>query len=143
MNWLKQHVGELIVATGVIHTIYSVATQRPVIGDLWRDGLVNSVHDDDPQQIGWLWFTTTGFAWISGGLLARSHIRHTGTLPGSFGASLLAASHFNAALAPKTGTWLVVAEAVIALAVAADGDTACQAGPFDPRAAVPQIVAKV
>lgn len=121
MHWLKQHVGELLIGTGMIHTIYSAATQRPIIAGLWRDGLVNSVHDDDHERFGWLWFTTTGFIFISSGMLARSHIRQTGTLPVSFGATLLAASLFNAALAPRSGTWLVAVETAIALAVADDG----------------------
>lgn len=121
MHWLKQHVGELILGTGVVHIVYGVVTSRPLAAALWRDGVVNSVDENDHERFGWLWFTTAGFGLISSGLLARSHIRRTGTLPVSFGASLLGMSLFNIALEPETGTWVVAAEAIVALAVAADG----------------------
>jgi hypothetical protein len=121
MHWLKRHVGELVIGTDVFHSVCSVATQRRIVAGIWRDGLVNSVDDDDHERFGWFWFATTGFTFLSSGVLTRSHIRQTGSLLVSFGAILLAAWLFNIALQPRTGTWLVAAEAASALAVAANG----------------------
>lgn len=118
IHWLERHLGETLVATGVVHLLYSARVNQSVRAAIWRDGLVNTVPDQGERNEA-LWFTTGGGLMIGAGLLARSHIRRTGTLPPAFGAALLATALANGILQPLSGIWVVAAEGVLALRIAA------------------------
>jgi hypothetical protein len=128
MNWLEQHLGEALVATGVIHVLYSAAEHRSVLAHVWRAGLVNSVPARGERNEA-LWFTTGGGLMIGAGLLARSHLRRTGTLPPAFGATLLATALANGVLQPASGIWAVAAESIVALRLTTRRPTAAGAAP--------------
>ena len=118
MHWLERRLGERLIAIGVVHTLFGLTVyDRSLPRELWRGGLLNSVGANGPRAE-WLWFTTGGGLMIGTGLLARSHLRRTGTLPAAFGAGLLATALANGALQPHSGIWLVVAESIIALRLA-------------------------
>lgn len=117
MHWLERHLGEALVATGVIHLIDSAAEHRSVITRVWRDGFINSVPARGERNEA-LWFTTGGGLMIGAGLLARSHLRRTGTLPPAFGVTLLATALANGILQPASGIWVVAAEALVAIRIA-------------------------
>ena len=125
-NWLERHLGETIVTTGVIHSLTGIVGGRPVIADLWRDGVVNSVGTNGKREA-WLWFATTGGILVGAGLLADSHLRRTGTLPPSFGATLLATALANGMLQPVSGAWLVAAEGLLALKIGSQRPIAADA----------------
>jgi len=114
MTWFEKHLGETLVATGVVHIIYCVATFRPEFAGIWRDGLINTVPDRGERNEA-LWTTTNGAFMIAAGLLARGHLRRTGVLPPAFGASLLATALAAGTLQPNSGAWLIGVQSLLAL----------------------------
>lgn len=117
IHWLERHLGETLVVTGVVHLLCSARVNQSVLAAIWRDGLVNTVPDQGERNEA-LWFTTGGGLMIGAGLLARTHLRRTGTLPPAFGVTLLATALANGILQPASGIWVVAAEALLAIRIA-------------------------
>lgn len=116
LPWFRRHLGDTIIVTGAIHCLSGTVTFSDPLQDLVRSGYAASlglgVH---PERGEGFWFVTTGLMLMNVGLLARSYLRQTGTLPASFSGSFFAIAVAIAFALPDSGIWTVLLQGIIAL----------------------------
>jgi hypothetical protein len=116
LRWFRRHLGDTIIATGVIHLAASPIFYRDALTDLVREGLIGTLTDMTRyQHLEAYWYVASGSLIIGIGLLTRAQLRATGTLPPSFGWLMLISTTFLSLMMPVTGMWAVVAQSVIAI----------------------------
>jgi len=117
MRHVDRYVGELLMATGVLHTLVGLRAFRAPLAAIGRDGMVNAVARAPDRRLAF-WFLLYGLSTIQmGGLTRRAHHR-TGTLPAFHGRALLGIAGLGVMLAPRAGFWLVLPQAALALVAA-------------------------
>ncbi len=116
-------VGPLMIATGIVHTIFGVAVGWAALADIWRDGVFNAVEPHRDRE-SWFWFLMTGWSWMIAGALAKGLERREEGLPPWFAGNLLALGIVGVILVPVSGLWLFFPFAWLAYreAPAAPGD---------------------
>lgn len=128
LPWFRRHLGDTIIATGAIHCISGIVTFSDPLRELVRSGYAASlglgVH---PERGEGFWFVTTGVLLMNVGLLARSYLRQSGTLPASFSWSFFAIALALAFALPDSGIWMVLLQGIIALLLVRPAETAPQA----------------
>ncbi len=103
---VRQHLGDTIIVTGVIHLVASPIFYRNALTDLVREGLIGSLTDMTRyEHLEAYWYIASGLMMIGIGLLTRAHLRATGTLPASFGWLMLVSTTFLSLMMPVTGMW--------------------------------------
>lgn len=119
LRWFRRHLGDTIIATGVIHLAASPMFYRDALTDLAREGLIGTLTDMTRyQHLEAYWYVASGSLMIGIGVLTRAQLRATGTLPASFGWLMLISSTFLSLMMPVTGMWAVVAQSMIAILLA-------------------------
>ncbi|HYH11423.1 MAG TPA: DUF6463 family protein [Thermomicrobiales bacterium] len=122
---VKNYVGEAIVAVGVLHTLSAVVDCREQWRAMREDGWWGSVEVAGAGQEGEaLWFAVAGLSYLFTGLLVRSHLRATGTLPLSFAAGMTVVALGLSIALPASGAWMALACGVWSVLVAAAGPRA-------------------
>lgn len=130
LSWFRRHLGDTIIATGVIHLAASPIFYRDVLSDLVREGLIGTLTDMTRyQHLEAYWYVASGPLMIGIGLLTKAHLRATGTLPSSFGWLLLISMTFLSLMMPVTGMWAVAAQGVIAILLARPAGETVAKGP--------------
>jgi len=128
MGHVDRYAGELLMATGVLHTLVGLRAFRAPLAAIGRDGVVDAVARAPERRLT-VWFLLFGLSTIQIGGLTRWVYRHTGTLPAFHGRALLGISGLGVLLMPRSGFWLVLPQAALALVVARDGSRRwCRAG---------------
>lgn len=117
-DWSRRYLGEFIIAGAGFHSIAGFLSTEGSFADLVRDGWFGSMNPGYAPVSGeTFWFTFTGLALLSSGLLVRSHLRATGLLPASFGWSMIIIALLIGTAMPASGAWLILASGLLALAV--------------------------
>jgi len=127
MGRVDHYVGEMLMATGVLHTLVGVRAFRAPLAAIGRDGVVG-VGARAPERRLALWFLLFGLSIIQLGGLTRWAYRRTGTLPAVHGWALLGISGLGALLMPRSGFWVVLPQATLALVVARGGERSAPRG---------------
>lgn len=113
MKNLWEHSGTYLWVTGAIHTAVGLALGTEGWMPIVRDGLVNAVGDDIGRNYSF-WFLVLGVFIIFAGLLMQRYIKDTGRpTPKSLGWFLLILAAVGCAMAPATGFWLFLPQALI------------------------------
>ena len=111
---MSRYVGQLLMGTGVLHTLLGVLGFRRTLVEIHRARYLDTI-GRDPQRNAALWCLTTGALLFALGQLARSTQERTGDVPRSLGWSLLAISVPGVVLLPVSGFWLVLGQALLVL----------------------------
>jgi len=117
MRHVDRYVGELLMATGVLHTLVGLRAFRAPLAAISRDGVVGAVARAPERRLA-VWFLLFGLSTMQLGGLTRWAHRRTGTLPAFHGRALLGISGLGALLMPRSGFWLVLPQAALALVAA-------------------------
>lgn len=121
LRWFRRHLGDTMIATGVIHLAASPLFYRDALADLVREGLVGTLTDMTRyQHLEAYWYVASGSLMIGIGLLTRAQRRATGTLPPAFGWLMLLSMTFLSLIMPVTGMWAVAVQGGIAILLAQD-----------------------
>jgi len=127
MRHIDRNVGELLMATGVLHTLVGLRAFRAPLAAIGRDGVVGAVARAPERRLAF-WFLFVGLLTIQMGGLTRWAQRRTGTLPAFHGRALLGLSVLGALLMPRSGFWLLLPQAALALLVARRAETPASRG---------------
>ena len=106
--------GHLLIATGVLHTLFAVGGFATPLADIGRAGLVNAVDPYPDRQLAF-WFLLSGVLLVLFGQLVRWTQARTGTVPAHVAWELVAISVIGAILMPISGFWLVLLVSVLLL----------------------------
>ncbi len=117
MRHVDRYVGELLMATGVLHTLVGLRAFRAPLAVIGRDGVVNTVARTPDRRLA-VWFLLYGLSTIHLGGLTRWAHHRTGTLPAFHGRALLGIAGLGVVLMPHSGFWLVLPQAALALVAA-------------------------
>ena len=117
MRRVDRYVGELLIATGVLHTLVGLRAFRALLTAIGRDGVVGAVARAPERRLAF-WFLLFGLLTMQLGGLTRWAQRRTGTLPAFHGRALLGISGLGVLLMPRSGFWLVLPQAALALVAA-------------------------
>lgn len=110
-------LGIVIVATGVLHLGFGLVSFAPPLNGIVQAGVLDSLDGRVDRQAA-LWYFVGGGFLLTAGLAVRWLARHVGRLPAALGWGLALIAAAGAAVAPRSGFWLVLVEGV-ALIVAA------------------------
>ncbi len=117
MRHVDRYVGELLMATGVLHTLVGLRAFHAPLAAIVRDGVVGAVARAPERRLAF-WFLLFGLLTMQLGGLTRWAQRRTGTLPAFHGRALLGISGLGVLLMPRSGFWLVLPQAALALVAA-------------------------
>jgi hypothetical protein len=114
---MRKHVGTMMIATGILHTVVGLWFFRQPLLDILGAGQWMSVtgHED---RVGAFWFILFGVLLMMLGQFMRWALARTGTLPASLGWSLLALGVLGVAFMPDSGFWLVLPQAWLVFGLA-------------------------
>jgi hypothetical protein len=102
---MKAWIGKSVIGIGIIHSLFGFVVSRGVIGDLFSEGLFNTVNGE-PVREQVFWFLFAGFAWLILGALIDWLERSGRPLPGFFAWALLAMTAVGVFIMPISGLWL-------------------------------------
>lgn len=114
MRALSRYSGSLMIATGVVHTVYGVRAFTKPLAAIHKAGYLNAVDPDRDRQLAF-WFLLSGASMMVTGQLARWAHRETGDLPAALGWNMLVMSGVGVVLMPASGFWLFIPQALIVL----------------------------
>ena len=125
MRGLSRAPGALLMAIGALHALTGVALFRRPLVAIGRAGLVGAVkaEGEPARRLAFLFLMSAPLMFMLG-QLARWTQRRAGTLPASFGWGLLAFSATGATVMPRSGFWLGIPTALLAVRVARQGPAA-------------------
>lgn len=119
---VRNYLGEAIIGVGAVHTLAAGSAYVDQWKDMRDGGLWGTVETAGTGLNGEaLWFAAAGLSYLFTGVLARSHIRATGTLPMSFAAGTTALAVALCVAMPASGAWMALACGVWSILVAASG----------------------
>jgi len=114
VKWWK-YSGILLIATGILHSVVGIIAMS---NDLWailKDGLLNAVGADVDRNLA-LWFLVCGiFIIILGQVLHHYIKKEQKPAPKFLGYWLLGVPIIGCIIAPVTGFWLFIPQALIIL----------------------------
>ena len=109
---LAKNSGNLLIVTGILHSIIGFVMGWDVLTEIVRSGFVNSINDElDRNAI--FWFLFAGFIMIALGKLMQDCLVSGWRLPRWLGSSLLVSSLIGCIMMPVSGFWLVIPQAVL------------------------------
>lgn len=111
---MTRWIGRAVMAIGVLHTVVGVSMFRSTLGDVFAEGLVNTVHGQPVREFAF-WFVFFGFLGILLGALVDWCEQVPQPLPSFLGFGLLAIAILCVTIMPASGGWLLVPPAVGAL----------------------------
>jgi hypothetical protein len=110
---LWKYSGIILVATGVLHTIVALLVGKDAFLGMLRDGFINSIGDNTDRDLAF-WFLACGIFFIFFGHALHCYIKKTKEpAPPIFGYYLLAFSILGCFIAPVSGFWLILPQALI------------------------------
>lgn len=120
MSVARSYLGEGLAGVGLIHCLAAVTTYRDEFKAILNDGILGSVEIAGTGLRGEaFWFTVSGGSLIVTGLIVRSHLRATGTLPMTFSVALTTLATSIVVAMPASGAWMALAGGVLALMISA------------------------
>ena len=106
----RQWIGRWTLIVGALHTLVGFAVFAAPLGALAQRGF-NGLGDRDPLRNLAFWFVFAGIYLVLAGHLA-DRLERAGTLPRSFGWTLLVTTIVGVVLAPASGFWLAFPPAI-------------------------------
>lgn len=106
--------GYLLIVTGSLHTLFGLVSGYPWLDEMVQEGVVGTAGASTERQY-LVWFLVAGVGLILMGVLALGYRE---ALPAGFGWGLLALSVLGVLLLPTSGFWLLIPQALFALATA-------------------------
>ena len=107
--------GSLVVAIGVLHTVFGLALGAAPLAGIAADGYVGAV-EESFDRMAIFWVLAFGFALILAGESFRAIERRGDGVPRRLGWMLAAISLAGAAAIPASGFWLGLVPAALVLA---------------------------
>jgi hypothetical protein len=114
---MRKHVGMMMIATGILHTLVGLWFLRQPLLDILGAGTWMSVTGDRSREAAF-WFIMFGVVLMMFGQFVRWALARTGTLPASLGWSLLGLGVLGVAFMPDSGFWLVLPQAWLVFGLA-------------------------
>ena len=111
---MYKHIGNLLMATGVLHNVVGVVGFRRQLSAIHRERYFNTV-DRDLERNAAFWFLITGVQLMILGQQTRVVQKQAGAVPASLGWNLLAISVPGIIVMPVSGFWLVLAQGLLVL----------------------------
>ena len=111
---MRRWIGKAIVAIGIIHSLFGMVVFRGTLGQLWQDGLVNSVNGQTDRELAF-WFISFGPLVIVLGALIDCWEGTRVHLPSFLGWSLLGMTVVMLTIMPISGVWLMAVPAIGAI----------------------------
>lgn len=104
---IRPWIGKSVVTIGIFHSIFGVIAFKSVLGELVREGLLNTV-DIQPDRNAAFWFLFAGFALlIIGGLMDWIERKYL-PLPSLLRTAFLFITVVGCLIMPKSGFWLLI-----------------------------------
>ena len=115
---MRTWTGPLLIAIGLLHTVFGVTHYRRELAETWHAGFFNALAPALARKLAF-WFLFSGFLLIVLGHLCLWLEKGLGRpVPAFVGWELLVLSLVGAALMPVSGFWLVIAAAIYSIIVA-------------------------
>lgn len=112
---MKPWIGRWLLAVSALHTAFAVYAFHPVLVDIARRGVFNTV-GKEPMTGAVVWFVLFGAAlFIAGLVISALEQAAPHALPRSLGWTLLALALLGAVLMPASGFWLALPPALALL----------------------------
>lgn len=115
MEYMKlwKYSGTFLAVTGVIHIIVAITQEWHIYKSLFFDGLVNSIGDNTQKALSF-WFFIIGVILIMFGKTLQHYInKEQIPAPLFLGYALLTFSILGCFIAPISGFWLFIPQALI------------------------------
>jgi hypothetical protein len=110
---LWKYSGIILLATGFLHTIVALLLWKDEFSGMINDGFINSIGENKMHELAF-WFLVCGIFTIFLGHLLHYYIKKTQKpAPLFLGYYLLAFSILGCLIAPVSGFWLILAQALI------------------------------
>jgi len=114
VKWWK-YSGIFLIATGILHSVVGIMLMYNDLWSILKDGLLNAVGDDVDRNLA-LWFLICGIFIIILGQILHYYIKkEQKPAPPFLGYWLLGLSVIGCIIAPATGFWLFIPQALIIL----------------------------
>lgn len=107
---MRKWTGKSLMVIGVIHSVVGFVEGRGIIGELFREGLFNSVNDQPERQAAF-WFLFGGFVIIIMGGCIDWIERRDIEMPPFLKWSFLALIIVGCVMIPASGFWLLLVPA--------------------------------
>lgn len=111
---MARWIGKGIVAIGALHTVFGLVAFQSVLGQLLREGLLNTVNGQPLREFAF-WFLLFGLVLVVLGALVDWIEAQGRALPAFLGWGLLALTLVIVGVMPASGGWLMFAPAVGAI----------------------------
>lgn len=111
---MKRYVGEMLIATGVLHTLVGFVVYWHVLLEIGRNRFFNTVSDFGDSGAAF-WFLMFGVLLMVLGDVGRQHHAATGDYPLRYGLTIAAIGLVGGLMMPTSGFWIVLAIGFIAL----------------------------
>jgi len=109
-----KYSGILLILTGGLHTLVALLLGKDVFLQIIRDGVVNAIAPDDFAAQFAFWFLICGLFILPFGFVLHHYIKKTQQPPPrSLGYALLIIAVFGCVIAPVSGFWLILLQALI------------------------------
>ncbi len=116
---VRNYLGEAMIGVGALHTWAAWSSYVQEWAAIRRGGYWATVDIAGKDLNGEaLWFAAAGLSYLCTGVLVRSHIRATGTLPMGFALGTTAIALALCVAMPRSGAWLALACGVWSMLVA-------------------------
>ncbi|PSL46506.1 hypothetical protein CLV51_103486 [Chitinophaga niastensis] len=104
-------IGKTLIGIAIIHTMFGLVVFRDILGQLYHDGLLNTIKVESDRNAAF-WFLFTGFVWILLGIFVNSAEKNQYTIPPVIGWSLLVTALLAVIIMPASGFWLLFIPAI-------------------------------
>lgn len=139
-NVVRNYLGEGLVAVGAIHSAAAIIEFRSEFAGIVDDRFWATVEVAGSGLRGEaLWFTVSGAMLIVTGLLVRSNLRATGSLPMSFSIGFTLVGAAITIAMPDSGAWMALVGGALAVMVSSEAwgaDRRAQKRPAPSRASM-------
>ena len=107
---IRRTSGTLLIAIGVIHSLFTFIVFAPFLAEMLANGVINSVHDEPKSLFAVHWFALSGYFWIIAGYLVNYVEKATDQpLPQRFGVLFIVFGLVAVVFEPISGAWTFVA----------------------------------
>jgi len=114
VKWWK-YSGIFLIATGILHSVVGIIAMGNYLWAILKDGLLNAVGEDVNRNLAF-WFLICGIFIIIFGQVLHIYIKkEQKPAPVTLGYWLLGLSVIGCIIAPATGFWLFIPQALIIL----------------------------
>ncbi|WP_212002982.1 DUF6463 family protein [Chitinophaga sp. HK235] len=107
----KPWIGKVLTGIGIIHSIFGLIAFRNILGQLFREGLFNTVTTQFDRNAAF-WFLFAGFILILLGIFMDDAEKKQHPIPRALGWGLLMITLPSVVILPASGLWLLFIPAI-------------------------------